>query len=193
VWRCPLCGLGNAPHIDNRCAGCGLNTADAHRSLRRRRVAVIVIGVALQMLMGLLLWLLPPGTILGWLIYIGLGAVGALHIIAGAVGLSSEQADDRLAITAAFEPDDLPYHAKLCPSCREPLADAIERGRRRCPACDSPFNMRQLGWRQADPAGEPATLAPNEMRIGGGVLVALVVGAIALVIIAGLWSAGALP
>ena len=87
-------------------------------------------------------------------------------------------------MTAKFEPDDIPYHAKKCPSCQHDIAAAIEKGQRRCPECDEHFSLRDLGWREADPRGEPAKLSPHENRLSGPVLVGFIIGIFVLILIA---------
>lgn len=151
---------------------------------RAPSIAAISLGIVIQFLTGALLFAIPPGGSVGtWLLYVALGLVGLVHIVVGAAWWREQS--ESLAITAAFEGDDIPWHAKRCPQCDSDIADSLASGRRRCPTCDTHFTTRDLGWRDFDPAGEPVTLSPNERRMNGRQLVAaLAVLATAIIIVA---------
>lgn len=151
---------------------------------RTPSIAAISFGIVIQFVTGAMMFAIPPGGSLGaWLIYLALGLFGLMHIVLGAVWWNNQS--ETPAITAVFESDDIPWHAKRCPQCDGDIADALASGRRRCPACDTHFTTRDLGWRDFDPAGEPVTLSPNERRMNGRQLVAaLAVLATAIIIVA---------
>lgn len=157
------------------------------------RIAAITFGVTIQFVTGALVFALPPGgSVMTWLIYVALGVVGLVHILMGAM-LGREAPQERDPITR-FEADDIPWHAKVCPRCGESVADALHRGKRRCPSCDAHFTSRDLGWRMIDLAGEPISLSPYEKRLSGRnmllVLAILIVVLIATAIYAGIaWPA----
>jgi hypothetical protein len=160
---------------------------------RMKRLAGFIFGLLTHLAVGVLAWYFPPGASLtSWAIYIGLGIVGFIQIVWGARGwVHAPRESERPAVTAAFEPDDIPYHAKACPApgCGENLARTIARGRRRCPKCARHFSLRELGWRQVDHRGEPASYAPHEMRVKGPVMVAIVLAVFASIAVA-YWGFG---
>ncbi|MCZ6834961.1 MAG: hypothetical protein O7G85_04235 [Planctomycetota bacterium] len=147
------------------------------QAFRIRRLASFILGVLTQLGLGLLVWYFPPRTSVGsWILYFGLGFLGFVQIIWGARGAkqTSPLEMERQSVTSAFEPDDISYHNKVCQHCDENLASTIAKGKRRCPNCTKPFSLRDLGWRDADPRGEPVSYAPHESRMQGGVLVIIV-------------------
>ncbi len=157
-----------------------------------RRLLGFILGILTQLLVGLLAWYFPPGTSTGsWGLYLALGVFGFIQIIWGARGWKHARHDlERPAVTANFEPDDIPFHAKQCRSCGHNLAATIAKGARRCPNCQTHFSLRDLGWRSVDPRGEPVNYAPQEVRMKGPVLVAIVIG-VFLIIALAFWGLGA--
>lgn len=166
------------------------NAMQGQAGRRTPRVAAIMFGVVIHLVTGTLLFTMPPGSIGTLLLYIALGVVGVLHILAGAVLM--RERPETAAITAVFESDDIPWHAKRCPRCDGDIADVLMRGGRRCPSCAAHFSTRDVGWRSADPAGEPASLCPHEQRMSGPhlvtVLAVMALAFVAIAVIVGLIS-----
>lgn len=186
LQHCPVCAYvltEDDPDHPARCPNCDRPLFDV-TAYRARRLLGFILGVLTQLLLGVLAWYFPPGASAGsWALYIALGIFGVFQIVWGAQGWRHAQDEDELAVTAKFEPDDIPYHAKICPSCHHGIAAAIEKGLRRCPECDEHFSLRDLGWREADPHGEPAKLSPHENRLSGPVLVGFIIVFFVLILI----------
>jgi len=121
-------------------------------------------------------------------LYLALSIVGFLQIIWGASGWRDRTTNaESPAVTARFDPDDIPFHAKACASCGHSLAGAIESAARRCPSCGTHFSRRDLGWSGHDPHGEPAALPAGETRARGSLVVVAVLVVFALIVL-GFWA-----
>lgn len=177
VWRCPMCADAFPADIprDERCPSCGRTVLEIEWPRRLRRIGLILFGLALQAMSGAMFFIVPPGaSISAWLLYLCLGAVGFLHMFIGFELARRDHAASSSPVQHARtqEGNDMPLHAMRCPKCEQCLIDAIQRSMRRCPSCRTHFSLRDLGIERDDPAGEPAHLAPNELRLGGTLLVA---------------------
>jgi predicted Zn-ribbon and HTH transcriptional regulator len=185
---CNACGArlpGDSEAHDSRCPDCRQPVADGDFPAQARRIAGVVMGALVQLASGGLYLLHPPGSSTGaWALYIVLGFAGFLWMFISARAWRSAAIGERtVAVTASFESGDIPYHAKSCRHCGQSLERAVAAGRRRCPHCDTHFSLRDLGWRQVDHAGEPATLAPNERRLPGTIVAAVLFVALLAVIL----------
>lgn len=181
TWRCPKCIDAWPADIprDERCPSCGRTVLEIEWPRRLRRIGLILFGLALQALSGAMFFLIPPGANLAaWLLYIGLGAAGFLHMFLGFELARRDHRESERSLyagphdTASREMQAVPLHAMRCPRCEHSLVRTIGRHGRRCPECEAHFSLRDLGIERDDPAGEPAHLAPNELRLGGTLLVA---------------------
>lgn len=155
---------------------------------RAARIASILFGIAIHIVTGALLFAVPPGSVGALLLYIGLGIVGVLHILAGAINWKHQP--EEAVFADDLEYSDIPWLAKRCPRCDNDIADVLMRGRRRCPVCSAHFSTRDLGWRRDDPAGEPMTLSPYEQRLSGprmmAVIAVVAVSFVAIAVVLGL-------
>jgi hypothetical protein len=149
-----------------------------------------------------MIFLIPPGaSIWAWIVYLGMGLVGFLHMFIGieltrrdvreqrAGGYASAEAlglqSHGVARGGVLHEEELPLHARRCPACDHSLIETIDRGRRTCPECGEGFNLRDLGFAPDDPAGELHAASPHEARLSGGVMVTalLAAGIIAIFIL----------
>jgi hypothetical protein len=169
---------------------------------------LIFFGVVIQALAGAMIFLVPPGaSAWSWIVYLGVGLVGFLHMFIG-IELSRRDARQQrarghasdaealelqsygLARHGALDHEALPLHARRCPSCDHSLIETIDRGRRTCSDCGERFNLRDLGFVTDDPAGELHAASPHEARLSGGVMVtaflatAIIAGFILLTLLA---------
>ena len=173
--HCPACAFTFRGHRD-RCPNCDRLLGDA-TARHMRRMMSFIFGLLMQIMVGLLVWFFPPGASAGsWVLYLALSVVGFVQILWGASGWRDRPAGrETPSITARFDPDDIPFHAKTCADCGHSLASAIESGARRCPSCGAHFSRRDLGWSGHDPRGEPVALPADETRVRGSLAVAAVV------------------
>ena len=185
--HCPVCAYvltADDPDRPARCPNCDRPLFDL-TAYRARRLLGFILGVLTQLLVGVLAWYFPPrASAWSWVLYFAMGIFGVVQIVWGARGWRHAQGSEERGVIAKFEPDDIPYHAKKCPSCHHSIAAEIEKGLRRCPECDAHFSLRDLGWRESDPQGEPAKLSPHENRLAGPVIVGLIIGVFVLILIA---------